>query len=81
MKFTLKNRPRTDGTFKIFDKLNEFDAWFEGFEEELREMKKAWEGIEDNQPDLNIIREILGDDHRRKSKENEDAAKVDGNKR
>jgi len=28
---------------------------------ELREIKKAWEGIEDNQPDLNIIKEILGE--------------------
>jgi len=79
MRYTLKNRPSC--TDLSIEKRDQLIRWFEGFEEELREMKKAWEGIEDNQPDLNIIREILGDDHRRKSKENEDAAKVDGNKR
>ena len=73
MKFNLKNRPKpikyTAGLYAGFYKnmtVEDLEEWFEGFEKELRELNKAWNGIKEHgenaEPDLNIIRQILGID-------------------
>ena len=38
-----------------------FTEEYEKLEKELRALKEAWESLPDNQPDLNIIKEILGE--------------------
>lgn len=68
MKKNLKNFPKLDD-WTSDKQLVQFvlDAmeWKEDFEAELREIAKAWEGLDyhgiETSPDLNIIKEILGE--------------------
>ena len=57
MKFNLKNRPKCDDIYRY----DEYEAWFEGFEKELRERLTNHDCDEKVCLFSKIIREILGE--------------------